>query len=63
MRCRKTEFPFKPTPVERDFGGWVGHVAQAQLGSCSRIAGQTARTCRHDEDAARRCQRHGGVQG
>jgi hypothetical protein len=34
-------YSFKPTPAERDFGGWVGHVAQAQLGSCSRIAGQT----------------------
>lgn len=35
-------YSFKPTPAERDFGGWVAHVAQAQLGSCSRIAGQTA---------------------
>jgi DinB superfamily len=34
-------YSFKPTPVERDFGGWVAHVAQAQLGSCSRIGGQT----------------------
>ncbi|MGH9575703.1 MAG: DinB family protein [Candidatus Acidiferrales bacterium] len=34
-------YSFKPMPAERDFGGWVGHVAQAQLGSCSRIAGQT----------------------
>lgn len=34
-------YSFKPTPAERDFGGWVGHVAQAQLGSCSRLAGQT----------------------
>lgn len=34
-------YSFKPMPAERDFGGWVGHVAQAQLGSCSRIVGQT----------------------
>jgi hypothetical protein len=30
-----------PANGERDFGGWVGHVAQAQLGTCSRIAGTT----------------------
>jgi DinB superfamily len=34
-------YSFKPTPAERDFGGWVAHVAQSQLGTCSRIAGQT----------------------
>lgn len=34
-------YSFIPANGERDFGGWVGHVAQAQLGSCSRIAGQT----------------------
>jgi hypothetical protein len=34
-------YNFSPTNAERNFGGWVGHVAQAQLGTCSRIAGQT----------------------
>jgi DinB superfamily len=34
-------YSFIPANGERDFGGWVGHVAQAQLGTCSRIAGQT----------------------
>lgn len=34
-------YAFIPANGERNFGGWVGHVAQAQLGTCSRIAGQT----------------------
>jgi len=34
-------YSFKPMPAERDFGGWVAHVAQSQLGTCSRLAGQT----------------------
>ncbi len=34
-------YSFKPVPAERDFGGWVAHVAQSQLGTCSRLAGQT----------------------
>jgi hypothetical protein len=34
-------YKFIPANGERDFGGWVGHVAQAQLGTCSRIAGTT----------------------
>jgi hypothetical protein len=34
-------YAFSPTNAERNFGGWVGHVAQAQLGTCSRIAGLT----------------------
>jgi DinB family protein len=29
----------KPSPAERDFGGWVAHVADAQTGTCSRVAG------------------------
>ena len=32
-------YSFKPSPAERDFGGWVAHVADAQAGGCSRIAG------------------------
>lgn len=34
-------YTYIPANGERNFGGWVGHVAQAQLGTCSRIAGQT----------------------
>jgi hypothetical protein len=34
-------YTFIPANGERNFGGWVGHVAQAQLGICSRIVGQT----------------------
>jgi hypothetical protein len=34
-------YKFIPANGERDFGGWVGHVAQAQLGTCSRLAGTT----------------------
>ena len=33
-------YSFKPTPDVRAFGGWVGHVADAQIGTCSGIAGQ-----------------------
>jgi hypothetical protein len=32
-------FSFQPTPEERNFGAWVAHVADAQAGSCGRIAG------------------------
>ena len=32
-------YSFTPTPAERNFGGWVAHVADAQTGTCSRIAG------------------------
>ena len=34
-------YTFIPSNGERNFGGWVGHVAQAQLGTCTRIAGGT----------------------
>ena len=33
-------YAFKPTPDVRSFAGWVGHAADAQIGSCSGIAGQ-----------------------
>jgi hypothetical protein len=33
-------YALKPTPEVRNFGAWVGHVADAQMGSCSPIAGQ-----------------------
>ena len=32
-------YSFTPTPAERNFGGWVAHVADAQTATCSRIAG------------------------
>jgi hypothetical protein len=32
-------YAFKPTPEERSFGGWVGHVADAQTAGCSRALG------------------------
>ena len=33
------DYGFQPTDAERNFGGWVAHVADAQMNSCSRIAG------------------------
>jgi uncharacterized damage-inducible protein DinB len=33
------DYSFAPTKEERNFGGWVAHVADAQMGGCSRIAG------------------------
>ena len=33
------DYNFQPTVPERNFGGWVAHVADAQMGTCSRIAG------------------------
>jgi uncharacterized damage-inducible protein DinB len=32
-------YSFQPTKEERTFGGWVAHVADAQMTTCSRIAG------------------------
>jgi DinB superfamily len=32
-------YALKPTPEVRTFGAWVGHVADAQMGTCSVIAG------------------------
>lgn len=32
-------YSFKPTEAERNFGGWVAHVADAQMNTCSGIAG------------------------
>ena len=32
-------YAFKPTPEEREFGGWVAHVADAQTAGCSRALG------------------------
>ena len=32
-------YGFQPTKEERNFGGWVAHVADTQMGVCSGIAG------------------------
>jgi uncharacterized damage-inducible protein DinB len=32
-------YAFQPTKEERSFGAWVAHVADAQIGTCSGIAG------------------------
>jgi hypothetical protein len=32
-------YAFQPTPEERNFGGWVAHVADSQAGSCGAITG------------------------
>src|SRR3990172_9289565 len=32
-------YNFKPTAEQRTFGGWVGHVADSQMTTCSRITG------------------------
>ena len=33
------DYGFQPVKEERTFGGWVAHIADAQMGSCSQIAG------------------------
>ena len=38
-KMSEADYSFQPTAPERNFGGWVAHVADAQLGACSRIAG------------------------
>lgn len=35
-------YNYQPTKEERNFGAWVAHIADAQLGTCSRIAGSNA---------------------
>jgi len=32
-------YSFQATPAERSFGGWIGHVADAQTSGCSRALG------------------------
>jgi hypothetical protein len=32
-------YAFKPAPEEMSFGGWIAHVAGAQMAICSRAAG------------------------
>ncbi len=38
-KMAEADYNFQPTAPERSFGGWVAHVADSQLGGCSRIAG------------------------
>ena len=35
------DYSFQPTMPERNFGGWVAHVADAQAAGCARAAGMT----------------------
>lgn len=35
-------YNFKPTEQERNFGGWVAHVADAQMRTCAGITGSGA---------------------
>ena len=35
-------YSFQPTKEERNFGGWVAHVADSQLATCARVAGSSA---------------------
>jgi len=35
----EADYSFKPTPAQRNFGGWVAHLADAQMNACSRVAG------------------------
>ena len=32
-------YSFQPTAPERNFGGWVAHVADSQMNTCSNMAG------------------------
>jgi len=38
-KMAEADYTFQPTMPERNFGGWVAHVADAQMNTCSRIAG------------------------
>src|SRR5581483_506810 len=33
-------YNFQPTAPERNFGGWVAHVADSQMATCSGLAGE-----------------------
>ncbi len=37
----ESNYDFRPAPEEMTFGGWVAHVADAQVGICSTLNGQT----------------------
>src|SRR3569833_839110 len=36
----EANYDFRPAPEEMTFGGWVAHVADAQVGICSTLPGQ-----------------------
>jgi uncharacterized damage-inducible protein DinB len=36
----EANYSFKPVPEEMSFGQWVAHVADSQMGACSRLNGQ-----------------------
>lgn len=36
----ESDYSFQPVKEERTFGGWVAHIADAQMGSCSQISGE-----------------------
>lgn len=38
-KMSEEDYSFQPTKEERNFGGWVAHVADSQMGICSRAAG------------------------
>ncbi|HEY4084447.1 MAG TPA: DinB family protein [Bryobacteraceae bacterium] len=37
----ESNYDFRPAPEEMTFGGWIAHVADAQVGICSTLNGQT----------------------
>lgn len=37
-------YEFKLSPEQRTFGGWVAHVAEAQTGTCARLAGSNPKS-------------------
>jgi uncharacterized damage-inducible protein DinB len=39
----ESNYDFRPVPEEMSFGGWVAHVADAQVGICSTLNGQSRR--------------------
>lgn len=39
----ESNYDFRPVPEEMSFGGWVAHVADAQVGICSTLNGQFRR--------------------
>jgi hypothetical protein len=39
----ESNYDFRPVAEEMSFGGWIAHVADAQVGICSTVNGQTRR--------------------
>lgn len=40
----ESDYDFKLSPAQRTFGGWVAHVAEAQMRTCAGIAGSNTKT-------------------